>query len=248
MRVILITSLLIGCGAPGEPDAQQPLDSKPVLNAMSAVQVEPIVAWVEQPIMVMGGQADCPALTVIEQTADSIHEQWVGGCQLNDGRSVAGELERFESPDGAWIIGRDFRVFDGDELVMGLDGAIEVTPTNALWLIEIAAATCGTSNWSCEHGILGLDLSYTIYPAIAFPTDYDATVSGTVATETGTTTLDGAWSTNIDTCADEPTSGILSIQNGAHHAIQHNGEQQCDGCSSWQVQGQQAPPLCRATP
>jgi len=249
MRFFLFTSLLTACGTPGEAERAVQADSQPVVNAISAIDVDPLVAWVEQPGPMIGTQPDCPSVTVLEQTPESIHEIWSGNCTMNDGRTVVGELERFESAEGAWIVGRDFRVTEGDELISGLDGAIEIIPTaNALWLVEVAAATCGAPNWSCEQGVLGLDLSYTIYPAAGFPIDYDVTVSGTVATESGTTTLNGAWSVDRGACSDEPTSGILSLYQGTHHGITHNGDNQCDGCAAWQVQGQEAPLLCHTNP
>jgi len=245
MRFFLFTSLLTACGTPGDTERAVQADAQPVVNAMTAIDVDPLVAWVEQPGAMIGALPECPSVRVIEQTAESIHELWTGDCALADGRTVVGELERFDSPEGAWIVGRDFRVFEGDELLAGLDGAIEIIPTtNALWLIEVAAATCGASNWRCEQGVLGLDLSYTIYPAIGFPLDYDTTVSGTVATESGTTTLNGAWSIDRSACADEPTSGMLSLYQGSHHGLTHNGQDQCDGCAAWEIQGQEAPLIC----
>jgi len=249
MRFFLCTLLLTACGTPDEAERIVEADSQPVVNAMSAIDVDPLVAWVEQSGSMIGTQPDCPSVTVLEQTPESIHEIWSGDCTMVDGRAVIGELERFDSSEGAWIVGRDFRVVEGDELLIGLDGAIEIIPTtNALWLVEVAAATCGAANWPCDHGVLGLDLSYTIYPAIGFPIDYDVTVSGTVATESGTTTLNGAWSIDREACSDEPTAGNLSLYQGSHHGITHNGDNRCDGCAAWQVQGQAAPPLCYTNP
>ncbi len=246
MRVLLFTSLLTACGSPGGTEDFTAVDPQPVIHAMDAIELEPLIAWIEQPMALIDSQMDCPALTIVEQTSDSIHEHWTGGCQLADGRSITGEIERFESPDGAWIVGRDFRIYDGDDVLVGLDGAIEIIPTNDLWLVDVAAATCGAANWTCSQGLLGLDLNYTIYPAASFPSDYDATVSGTVATEFGTTTLDGAWSIDADVCSEEPASGLLSIHQGAHHAISHDGERACDGCADWKFQGQEAPRLCHS--
>ena len=244
MRLVLLTSLLTACAVTGPP-ADPALQAQPILDTMNAVRLQPMIAWVEQPFANLPADQTCPVHTIIDQTQDSLHELWTGGCALSDGRYVRGELERFDGPDGAWVVGRDFGVSDQHDLLFGLDGAIEITPTNDLWLVEVAATTCGSVNWGCDKGILGLDLSYTVYPAISFPSDYDATVSGTVVTELETTTLDGAWSVNQDICLEEPISGQLSIQQESHHAVQYNGEAHCDGCSEWQVQGRDVPRLCQ---
>ena len=69
-------------------------------------------------------------------------------------------------------------------------------------------------------------------------------MSGAFATEAGTYTLDGAWSIDETVCGMEATHGMLSVQEGRHHALKLNGSEHCDGCLEWQIQGQPTPGLC----
>ncbi len=244
MRFLFPLLLLTGCGIPTTDAQVVEADPAPVLETMTAVQPEPLVALVENPQAEMGIGIDCPMITALESAPETLREHWAGGCILDDGLRVEGELERFDGPNGAWVSGNRFQVFQGDDLVFMLDGAIEISVSGDLWLIDAAAATCGAENWSCDAGTLSLDLAYTIYPAAFFPSDYDITVSGAFATEDTTYTLDGAWSVDMGICQAEPTHGMLSVQQGSHHAITLNGAEQCDGCLGWQVQGQPTPGLC----
>jgi hypothetical protein len=248
MRNLLLPILLTACGTSAELSDTVQVDPQPLLDTFSAVQLEPLVGLVEQPAAVIGGQLDCPVVTTIAAGNDVTHERWEGGCTLADGSVVLGEFERFDGPDAAWIAGRDFRVEQDGELRFGLDGAIEITPTDSLWLVDAAVAMCGTQTWPCSEGVLGLDLAYTIYPAASFPLDYDTTVSGMISTESNTTTLDGAWSVDEALCPIEPTVGMLSIHGGGHHAMTLDGALACDGCAGVQVQGLAAPVLCGLNP
>ena len=244
MRALFPLLILTGCGIASTDEPIVETDPTPVLETMPAVQAEPLVALVENPHAEMGTGLECPMITALESEPGTLREHWAGGCTLDDGLRFEGELERLDGPDGAWLSGNRFQVYQGDDLVFMLDGAIEITVSGDLWLIDAAAATCGSENWPCEVGPLSLDLAYTIYPAALFPADYDITVSGAFATEDTTYTLDGAWSVDTGICQTEPTHGMLSVQQGSHHAITLNGAEQCDGCMGWQVQGQPTPGLC----
>lgn len=238
---------LIACGSPTKVEPAAVLDPSPALEASAAVQLDALIGLVEQPMSGFPTSPECPSITPLLDDAEVLHERIIGDCELPNGHLLSGSLERYDGPDGTWLIGSDFQVVDDDQLIFGLDGAIEITPTGSLWLVDAAAALCGTHDWSCTDGVLALDLSYTVFPAEGYPADYDATVSGTVVTERASMTLDGAWSVNIAQCPLEPLTGMLSIQQGEHHAITHDGALACDGCAGWQVQGRATDGLCGLT-
>ncbi len=240
--------MLTACGTAPSTSPVVEADPAPMLEAFTAVQPEPLVELVEQPHTVIGTSASCPIVTVLESAPDTLREHWQGGCTLENGQEIVGELERFDGPDGAWIAGNGFRLQQDTEVLFVLDGAIEITVAGELWLIDAAASVCGTEHWACGEGVLGLDLDFTIYPAALFPQDYDTTVSGALATEDTTFTLDGAWSVDETACILEPTRGMLSVQQGRHHALTLDGADSCDGCLGWQVQGQPTPGLCGLNP
>lgn len=244
MRVLLSIGFISGCGAAvvDEPVAES--NPTPVAEAARAADPGPMVDLVQRTASVVGVDPDCPRVMRIDTADDALHERWVGGCQLSDGTEVLGVLERRDAPDGAWVTGTDFRLVQQGELVFALDGAIELTDVDALWLMDIAASVCGIGSWPCSDGMLGMDLTTTMYPSSGFPDDYDTTVSGAIATDRATTTVDGAWSVNSALCAIEPTDGTLSVRHGDLHAIALDGRQACDGCAAWEAQGQPMPSLC----
>jgi len=244
MTRILLPFALIGCGAPAGLSEPPAADPTAAIEASAAIQLDGLIALAEQPAVMMGFDGQCPRVTKMESDDATIHLRLDGECTSDAGRRITGHLEHYEGPDALWLIGSDFQIIEGESLVFGLDGAIEITPSGSLWLVDVAAAMCGTPSWSCEDGVLALDLNYTVFPAAGFPEDYDTTVSGTVATERTSMTLDGAWSIDRQQCALEPVSGMLSVQRGEHHALTHDGAQICDGCADWQVQGQATDGLC----
>ena len=237
----------VGCGVAADLGAPTSADPTAAIEASAAIQLDALVALVEQPAAVVALDAQCPRLTKLAEDDATLHVRLDGDCSTADGQIVTGHLEHYEGPDGLWLVGSDFQVFEGGTRVFGLDGAVEITPSGSLWLVDVAAAMCGTQSWACGEGVLALDLTYTVFPAAGFPEDYDTTVSGTVATERASMTLDGAWSIDRAQCAVEPVSGMLSIQRGEHHALTHDGAQACDGCADWQVQGQAFNALCGLT-
>ena len=244
MRFVLPLLILSACGTSPADKLVVDANPAPLVDAVHAIQPEPLVELIENPHAVVGTDETCPSITVLESPPGTLKEHWQGGCTLGNGLTVEGTIERFDGPDGAWISGNGFRTHDGNEAVFMLDGAIEVSASGDLWLIDAAAAVCGTEHWACSAGSLSLDLAFTIYPAALFPQDYDATVSGAFGTDDGTYTLDGAWSIDESICGIEATSGLLTVQQGRLHALTLNGAEHCDGCLGWQVQGQPAPGLC----
>lgn len=244
MRLFLSIAVLSGCGVATIDDRAVESDPTPVTETVRAADPSTMVDLVQRAPTVVGIEADCPRVERITTAADIIHERWFGGCSLSDGTEVLGVLERRDDAEGEWITGTDFRLIQRGETVFGLDGAIELTEVDALWLMDISASVCGTANWPCSEGMLGMDLTTTIYPSTGFPDDYDTTVSGAIATDRATTTIDGAWSVNTEFCSIEPTEGTMSVRQGDLHAIALDGRLACDACAAWEVQGQPMPSLC----
>ncbi|MAY79390.1 MAG: hypothetical protein CL930_01230 [Deltaproteobacteria bacterium] len=247
MRIILIIPLIIACGGTEASNVAE-FDSAPVAEATKATQPEPLVALVEQTHAIVGTEVDCPAVETVSHTPDALHERWTGGCTMSDGTQVKGDLERFDGPNAAWVVGNNFRLQKEQETTFMIDGAVTLHVSGNLWLVEAAASVCGLENWMCTDGFLGLDLSFTLYPAQGFPNDYDTTVSGVVATNSSPLTVDGAWSINSELCEVEPVTGLLTVSQGDHHSFTLNGAFACDGCGDWQVQGQPTPGLCGIAP
>ena len=244
MRLLVTIGLMTGCNTAVVDEPLVESDPTPVAEAARAADPGPMVDLVQRTSSIVGIDPDCPRVEPIDTEDVANHERWTGGCRLNDGTEVFGVLERRDAPDGAWVTGTDFRLVQQGDLVFALDGAIELTDVDALWLMDISASVCGIGSWPCSDGVLGMDLTATMYPSIGFPDDYDTTVSGAIATDRATTTVDGAWSVNSGLCAIEPTDGSLSVRHGDLHAIELDGQQACDGCAAWEVQGQPMPSLC----
>lgn len=247
MYRLILPLVLVGCGSTADVGVQPTVDPAAAIEASAAIQLDGLIALAEQPETALPFAEQCLGVSKLQEDETTLHRRLDGTCGADAAQRITGHLEHYEGPDGLWLIGSDFQILDGDTLVFGLDGAVEITSSGSLWLVDVAAATCGTPSWSCDDGVLALDLSYTVFPASGFPDDYDTTVSGTVATERNSMTLDGAWSIDRARCASEPVSGMLSIQRGKHHAITHDGARTCDGCVGWQVQGQPTGGLCGLT-
>jgi hypothetical protein len=243
MRTVFTIPLIVACGGTGASDVAE-FDSAPIVEATRATQPEPLVALVEHTHAVIGTDVVCPTVETLSNTADALHERWTGGCTMSDGTRVDGSIERFDGPNAAWVVGDNFRLQKEQEIMFMLDGAVTLHVSGDLWLVEAAASLCGIENWMCTDGFLGLDLSFTLYPAQSFPNDYDTTVSGVIATNSTPLTVDGAWSIDSERCEIEPVTGLLTVSQGEHHSFTLNGAFACDGCGDWQVQGQPTPGLC----
>ena len=144
----------------------------------------------------------------------------------------------------AWTAGEAFSVIGAEGLERYLDGAVEVTGEDALWLAEATATACAGN--TCAQGAAAVDLSYTIHPAEGYPHDYDLTVSGVVAPleDAGAIVIDGAWSIEDGTCPMEPIQGLIVIQRTDHQTLSLDGATACDACAVWMVQGRDAPAFC----
>ena len=244
MRLFSTILLTTGCGITAAEDAFVQADPTPVSEAMRILDPGPLVDLVHRPADSIRVGEDCPQVVTLDAGLNATHERWLGDCMTDDGAAVFGTLERFDGPNLAWITGTEFRVEQSGETVFALDGAVELTDVDALWLMDVSVSICGLADWQCADGMIGMDLTSSLFPSSGFPDDYDATVSGAIATDRSTMTVDGAWSMNANFCAIEPTQGALTIRHGDLHVLTLDGAQDCDACGLWEVQGQPMPELC----
>lgn len=241
MRLSLPLVLLIGCGSP-EPAPLASPDGAALSPALAAARVEPLVDLVEDPREALGVEADCPSVEVL----DASRELWIGGCAMSDGTIVSGLLTRYDGPEGAWVAAEGFSMRQDDELLLYLDGAVELTGEGDEVTLDAAASLCGFGG-PCSDGLLTLDLSFTLFPLASYPLTYDATVTGVVASDGGAPiALDGAWSIDEPSCASEPASGLFTLRRGERQALELDGGVDCDGCVRWSVQGLPVGEYCGA--
>jgi len=246
LRIIPLV-LLAACGEPPLPAAAP--DEALVALALDAARPEPFVEVVEDPRQFVPMDSDCPLVTevALDPASDlpaTHHQTWLGGCVLADGTTIDGSLELFDGPDGAWLAGEGFAVRHDGLTDFQLDGAIELQAQADLLLVDAAATWCGGPGPSCADGATTVDLSYTLFPFADYPSSYDVTANGAVGSGDTVLLVEGTWSIDDTTCADEPASGIFSLWSGERHAIVLDGATNCDGCATWMVQGIEAPPYC----
>lgn len=236
--------LLLGLGLAGgclpQAEPQAPLASPDAIGAAwSAVQPDGLVELVLSPADTLPGDDGCPILDVVDGV-----EVWSGGCVMMDGTVVEGSLQRFDGPDGAWVVGDRFTVLSGDGLQLYLDGAVELRGQGELILLDAAATTCG-AHVDCQDGLVSLDLRYSL--RLDGQQVADAAVRGFVALDDDDpTAVEGAWRVAPERCELEPTDGLFAAQLDQRQALELDGDDACDGCAAWTVQGQVAPPWCPA--
>lgn len=239
MRLVFALAVLAGCGSPEPSDPSAP-DPGTLAPLLAASRPEPLLDLVVDPREALGTELDCPFVEVtLEQ-----QERWTGGCALSDGSTVEGTLTVYNGLEGAWVAADRFAIRLDGELLLYLDGALELVGEGDLVTLDAAASLCGFGS-SCTEGLTTLDLSYSLFPLGSYPALYDATVTGAVAVDGGAATaVDGTWSIDASTCASEPVSGLFTLARGERHALELDGGQRCDGCAPWSVQGLQVGEYC----
>lgn len=231
-RVATIALLLAGCASTPTGGQEQP-DSSALGPALAASRPEPLVDLVLDAREVLGAEEDCPLVVPVDET----RERWIGGCTLSDGTTVDGELVRYDGPEGAWLAAEGFALRQDGELLIYLDGALELFGEGDQMTLDAALSTCGVS-MSCVQGVTTVDLSFSLFPLASWPTDYEATVTGVVAVGgAAPTAVDGTWSIDEAICPSEPVDGIFTLARGKRHALSLDGAADCDGCAPWNVQG-----------
>ena len=94
---------------------------------------------------------------------------------------------------------------------------------------------------------VGLDLDYSVYPMDTFPSAYSVSVSGAVDGDAMFVSVEGAWQTDQTRCDAEPTFGSVVLDTLPRQTLTLEGDDQCDGCVGWQVEGIDVAPLCTET-
>lgn len=238
MKLLAVIALLAGC-ATAPPAEVVPPDPLPVTDALSAAQPEPLVELVDDTRSVIPVEGDCPAID-----ADESREVWQGGCTQSDGTVLEGQLVRYDGPEGSWVAAEGFSVRQDGELLLYLDGAIELYGEDDLLSVDAAASLCGVGT-PCADGLVTVDLSFSLYPLVNYPSAYDATVSGVVAMAgDAPTSVDATWSIDDALCATEPVSGLFTLRHGERQALEMDGASRCDGCAGWSVQGLSVGDFC----
>lgn len=241
MRLGLLLVVLVGCGSE-EPTVADAPDAGALGPAIAASRVEPLVDLVEDPREALDAEEDCPSVEVLDEQ----RELWVGGCVQSDGTVVEGRLTRYDGPEGAWVAAEGFSLRQDGDLVLYLDGAVELYGEGDEVTLDAAASLCGFGG-PCADGLLTVDLSFTLFPLAHYPLTYDATVTGVVASDGGAPiALDGAWSIDDATCRSEPASGLFTLRRGERQALELDGGLDCDGCVRWSVQGLPVGEYCGA--
>jgi len=239
IRALPALALLAGCDGTQPQDRAAP-DPKTLAPILSVSRPESLMDLVLDTREALGAEEDCPSVTAMDEGL----ERWMGGCRLSDGTQVEGELTRYDGPEGVWVAADGFTLRDGAGLALYLDGAVELIGEGDQMTLDVAASLCGVG-LSCDAGVATADLSFILYPLTTWPTNYDASVTGVVALGgSAPTAVDGTWSVDVDQCSSEPVDGIFTLARGERHALTLDGQTDCDGCATWNVQGLQVGEYC----
>lgn len=232
--------LLSACAVDGE--LADPLVAAPETWSYALQTVDPVwvVDLVDDPSAYFPIDGDCP---MVERQGDT--ESWVGGCVQSDGAQVDGVLERHLADDTSWVAADAFSVSRDGELILSLDGAVEMLADAELLLVEAAMTACADGLSSCGDGPVAFDLDWTLLIGAGWPDAYDATVSGFIAAPgRNIAAIQGAWTLDRSLCASEPTEGSFGLRQGDRHTLVLDGASTCDSCAAWQVQGVVVPAYC----
>lgn len=235
-RGVAIAVLAVGCLGPEAGVPSGPLDPaelEPVAAAFQAAQPDALLDLV---LDVEYALADAEACAVT--TADDALVGWAGPCELADGALLEGTLRHMTADDLEWVAGDGFRLTDPDGFVLlQLDGAVEVAWYGELVSVEASLSTCGGPSVPCDEGLTTLDLAWTLFPWSGFPIRRDLTVNGVVALGGhAPVAVYGAWTVD-DTCAAEPTSGSVVLDDGLPYGLDFDGAVACDRCARLTIEG-----------
>jgi hypothetical protein len=221
------------------PDLDSASDDVEV--ALTAADPEPLIALLAGPgLDIVDG---CPTVERLA-SAEGVRELWTGDCIQTDGTFISGRLERFEGASTGWVSGEGFGIYRNGRMEMFIDGAVSLSGEGGLWLVDATATTCSASGWNCADGTVSVDLAFTVFPTEGYPSAYEVTVSGVVASDASPIVIDGAWSIDRETCGVEPTGGMIAIQRGVHQTLQLDGAVACDACADWVLQGRPVSAYC----
>lgn len=244
----LALGVLPACGAPLADATVAAPDPALLAEGLARTSPEPWVELVDETGLFTGDLSACPGAERMEEldaegAVLSVRETWTGPCELADGTELSGRLVRFEDEVVSWVAGQSFELRRDGELLLFLDGAVEITGQADLLLLDAAATACGAAA-DCEAGLDTVDLTWTLFPAHGYPDAYDVTVSGVVASGEAPLRIEGTWSVDVAACGTEPASGTIAVERGERHAVELDGLQDCDACAAWVVQGEELSTYC----
>ena len=251
-RLLAITALLAtGCVSDLEPTAKR--DVAAVSDLLDAIDVERSITLAVDPETALQLDHGCQVhpetgTPFDEQAAPTDILRWEGPCRLEDGAQLDGSLTLSSTPDGQVLSAEAFSVtVDGETQVM-LSGAMELTRVDNLLELHVSMHACGAIGNSCagsgDTPTVGLDLDYSVYPMDTFPSAYSVSVSGAVDGDAMFVSVEGAWQTDQARCDAEPTFGSVVLDTLPRQTLTLEGDDQCDGCVGWQVEGIDVAPLC----
>jgi len=246
-RVLPVLPLLaVACLTEPGVAPPDPEDVSAVSRAFQAARPEGPLSLALDLELLLPDDATCPILAVDESDG---REVWSGGCATADGLLVEGSLERSEGDDGAWMAGNRFRVSDPreGEVLLAIDGAVEVAWYGDLVVLDASLATCGGPGLSCApDGPATVDLALTLYPWSTYPEAYEVTVNGLVDVgDDEPTAVYGTWRSE-DVCVAEPVEGTLALEAGRPFGLAFDGAAHCDECALLAVDGLPTAHACSA--
>ncbi len=245
----LIASIACGAVDPVDP-LGLPADDSSVAIALAGLSPEALLDLVEDPRLQLAFDPFCgpldPSLARVGPMGLKVAERevWTADCLTDPDVVLEGSLVWTRGPDQLSLVGDRAVLWRNGEVEFALDGAIEAFEQGELLLLDAAATWCGPGGPLCDADALTVDLSFSLFPASAYPAAYDVTVTGAVGSNDALVSVEGAWSIDSAACPEEPTNGALALRGLRRHALDLDGAERCDGCAGWAVPGQRDRPWC----
>lgn len=251
--LILLTA--IGCGS-SKNDAPWALDDAAKLrSAEAAAQLPSVLITLTVLLAAFADPSDdtaCPG--VLSQDDSSV--TLGGDCTSGDGSTFSGQFTMAGDTDLALTF-EDWGYSD-DESDLHIDGEIDLVGEGAsAGLITTSGLSVTMGGLSSDdYGASSLDLGFDGYQ-VQLPVDHDGdpdlfqsagdtSFDGDISDATlGTVSVSGSYTTDTDTCTDEPVSGELSFEAGdATATVGYDGATGCDGCRTYTLSDGSTAQVC----
>jgi len=246
-RSAIAVLFALGCADDRVPTTER--DVEAVSGLLDAIDIHRTVAVATDPASALQLDENCRVDdTDLEPSLPEGTMRWEGPCFLEDGALLDGSLTSTPSLDGLVLSAEGLQITAADELQVSLAGAIELSRVDDLLQLHVSIQACGVLGPSCatQDPTVGLDLDYSIYPMHTFPEAYSVSVSGAVDGDDTFVSVEGAWQTDDAQCDAEPLAGTVAFGTFPRQTLVLTGNDACDGCVAWQVEGIDVEPLCDA--
>ena len=247
MSRLLSAPLLIVVGCAVEPTPVTERDEETVAALLDAVDVHRAVSLALQPedTLELGTRCRVDDALLPEHLSPGTM-RWAGPCILDDGARFEGILTHSPTDTGSVLSAEGVQITSADELEVSLSGAIEVIRVDDLLQLQVSVQACGTLGPACfsEAPTGGLDLDYSIFPMRTYPAEYSVSVSGAVEGAGSFVSIEGTWHTLREACNTEPHVGSVALGTSPRQTLTMAGEEACDGCVAWRVEGVEVAPFC----